>query len=316
VLCPKDLSRSVILISRCAISRTDEAVLVHGRGGPAMAKLREQMIQDMTLRGLAANTQRTYLQAVSQLAQHYRRSPERISNGEIRAYLFHLHHDLRRSASTCNVTVGALRFLYHQTLGRSRLDFTIPVARKPAKLPHVLSRDEVERLLARTRFLKHRVLFLVAYSTGLRVSEVVKLRPHDIDSGRMVVRVEQGKGAKDRLTLLSPRLLEALREHFRREQPGQYLFASRNERGHLGAPALKHAFAAAKRRAEIHKPGGIHMLRHSFATHMLEAGVDLHTLQRLLGHRSIRTTARYLHLMEPERLAARVCPDLLDFSCQ
>jgi site-specific recombinase XerD len=281
-----------------------------------MSKLREQMIQDMTLRGLSPNTHRTYLQAVSQMAQHYGRSPDRISNRDVKAYLFHLHQNKKRSTSTCNVAAAALRFLYHQTLGRSHTDFDIPIARKPRKLPHVLSRDEVARLLSRTHFLKHRVLFLVAYSTGLRVSEVVKLRPSDIDSGRMVIRVEQGKGAKDRLTLLSPRLLERLREYFRREQPGDFLFSSRDGRGHLCAAALKHAFSQAKGRAEIKKPGGIHMLRHAFATHMLEAGVDLHTLQRLLGHRSIQTTARYLHLMEPAQRAARTCPDLLNFSLE
>jgi site-specific recombinase XerD len=281
-----------------------------------MTKLREQMIQEMTVRGLSTNTQRTYLRAVSQLAEHYGRSPDQISTQDIKAYLFHLHQNKKRSASTCNVKAGALRFLYHQTLGRSHTEFDIPIARKSTKLPHALSRDEVARLLSSTHFLKHRVLFLVAYSTGMRVSEVVKLRSGDIDSDRMVIRVEQGKGNKDRLVLLSPRLLKELREHFRREQPGQYLFASRDGRGHLCAAALKHAFSKAKRNAEIKKPGGIHMLRHSFATHMLEAGVDLHTLQRLLGHRSMRTTARYLHLMEPERLAARACPDLLDFSSQ
>ncbi len=279
-----------------------------------MTKLREQMTQDMILRGLSPNTQQAYLRAVSQLAQHYDRSPDRVSNREVKAYLFHLHQSKERSTSTCNVATAALRFLYHQTLGRSRTDFDIPIARKPTRLPHVLSRDEVARLVSRTHFLKHRVLFLIAYSAGLRVSEAVTLRPTDIDSGRMVIRVEQGKGAKDRLTVLSPRLLEGLREYFRRERPGPFLFPSRDGKGHLCAGGLKHAFVAAKRRAKIEKPGGIHMLRHSFATHMLEAGTDLHTLQRLLGHRSIRTTARYLHLLEPARRAAQACPDLLDFS--
>ncbi len=154
------------------------------------------------------------------------------------------------------------------------------------------------------------MLFLIAYSAGLRVSEIVRLRPCDIDSDRMVIRVVQGKGAKDRLAVLSPRLLEELRAYWCRAQPGEYLFPSPRGRAHLCAGALKHAFGRAKRCAEIDKPGGIHLLRHSFATHMLEAGADLHTVQRLLGHRSIRTTTRYLHLMEP----ARQCPDLLDFS--
>jgi len=279
-----------------------------------MTKLGEQMIQEMTLRGLAPSTQRTYLQAVSQLAQHYGKSPDRISNPDIKAYLFHLHRNQKRSIRTCNVKSAALRFLYHRTLGRPRPDFDIPIARTPKKLPHVLSRDEIARLLSCTRFLKHRVLFLIAYSTGLRVSEIVKLRITDIDSDRMVIRVEHGKGAKDRLALLSPRLLEELRRHVCREQPSHFLFPSRDGRGHLCAAALKHGFAKAKRLAEIKKPGGIHMLRHSFATHMLEADVDLHTLQRLLGHSSIRSTAHYLHLMEPASRAARACPDLLDFS--
>jgi site-specific recombinase XerD len=281
-----------------------------------MTKLREQMIQEMTLRGLSANTRRTYLQAVSQLAQHYGKSPDQISNRDVKDYLFHLHRDRKRSNSTVNVTSAAMRLFYHHTLGRSRADFAIPLARRPAKLPQVLSRDEVARLLSRTRFRKHHILFRVAYSTGLRSSEIVKLRARDIDSGRMVIRVEQGKGAKDRLVLLSPRLLEGLRQHFRRETPGEYLFSSRDGRGHLCAGALKHAFAKAKARATITKPGGMHLLRHAFATHMLEAGGDLPTLQRLLGHRSIRTTAGYIHLMEPECLAARACPDLLDFSAQ
>ncbi len=131
----------------------------------------------------------------------------------------------------------------------------------------------------------------------------------------MVIRVEQGRGAKDRLTVLSPKRLEALRDYWCREQPaGEFLFPSRDGAGHLCAEALKQAFAAAKRRVKIDKPGGIHLLRHAFATHMLEAGVDLHTLQRLLGHRSIRTTTRYLHVMEPARHAAQICPDLLDFT--
>jgi site-specific recombinase XerD len=281
-----------------------------------MTKLREQMIHEMVLRGLAPNTQRAYLQAVTQLARHYGRSPDRISKREIKAYLLYLHQDAHRSTSTCNVAAAAMRFLYHRTLGRSHTGFEIPFARRPKKLPQVLSREEVARLLSRTRFRKHRVLFLVAYSAGLRVSEIVKLHPSDIDSERMVIRVEQGKGSKDRLAALSPRLLQELRAYWRREQPGEYLFPSPSRPGPLCAAALKHAFGRAKQRAKIDKPGGIHLLRHAFATHMLEAGVDLHTLQRLLGHGSIRATARYLHLMEPARHAARICPDLLDFASE
>jgi site-specific recombinase XerD len=279
-----------------------------------MTKLREQMIQDMVLRGMAPSTQRAYLQAVTKFARHYNRSPDQISNQELKAYLLYLHLEEKRATSTCNVAAVALRFLYHKTLGRPQTDFDVPMARQPSKLPFVLSRDEVARLLACTSFLKHRALFLTTYSAGLRVSEVVRLRPTDIDSSRMLIRVEQGKGSKDRLTLLSPQLLVALRDYWRRTQPGEYLFPGRDGRSPVRATGVKEAFAKAKRRAHIDKPGGIHMLRHSFATHLLEAGVDLHTLQRLLGHNSIRSTTRYLHLVEPAYHAARACPDLLDFS--
>jgi site-specific recombinase XerD len=264
---------------------------------------------------MAPSTQRAYLQAVRKFARHYNRPPDQISNGELKAYLLHLHLHEQRATSTCNVASAALRFLYRRTLGRRETDFDVPIARQPSKLPHVLSRDEVARLLECTSFLKHRALFLTTYSAGLRVSEVVRLRPTHIDSARMLIRVEQGKGAKDRLTLLSPQLLEALRDYWRRTQPGPlFLFPGRDGRSPVRATGVKEAFAKAKRRADIDKPGGIHMLRHSFATHLLEAGVDLHTLQRLLGHNSIRSTTRSLHLVEPAYHAARACPDLLDFS--
>lgn len=280
-----------------------------------MTKLRERMIQDMVLRGLTQNTQRSYLQAITKFARHYDRSPSQISEDEVKAYLFFLHRDEKRATSTCNVAAAALRFFYHKTLGHPRPDFEVPTARRPSKLPHVLSREEVSRLLSCTSFLKHRALFLTTYSAGLRVSEVVRLRPADIDSDRMVIRINQGKGSKDRLTLLSPQLLEALRDYWRRVRPGPwFLFPGRDGRSPVRATGIKEAFAKAKCRAGIDKPGGIHMLRHSFATHLLEAGVDLHTVQRLLGHSSIRSTTRYLHLLEPARHAERVCPDLLDFS--
>jgi integrase/recombinase XerD len=280
-----------------------------------MTKLREQMIQDMVLRGFVPSTQRAYLEAVAKFARHYNRSPDQISNEELKAYLLYLHLEEKRATSTCNVAAAALRFLYHRTLGRPHTDFDVPMARQPSKLPHVLSRDEAARLLASTSFLKHRALFLTTYSAGLRVSEVVRLRPTDIDSSRMLIRVEQGKGAKDRQTLLSPQLLEELRDYWRRVQPGPlFLFPGRDGRSPVRATGVKEAFVKAKRRAKIGKPGGIHMLRHSFATHLLEAGVDLHTLQRLLGHNSIRSTTRYLHLVEPAYHAVRGCPDLLDFS--
>jgi site-specific recombinase XerD len=278
-----------------------------------MTALRERMTQDLILRGLSLNTQAAYLRAVAQLARYYRRSPERISEREVAAYLLHLYREKGRSHSTCNQAVAALRFLYHVTLRRRVASFIIPAARQPSKLPHILSREELVRLFSQTRLLRHRALLLTVYATGLRVSEVVALRVCDIDSDRRVLRVEQGKGARDRTTLLSPRLLAVLRQYWQHERPRLWLFPSRDGKGHLCSEAAKRAYAKAKLRAKIHKPGGIHTLRHTFATHLLEAGVDLHTVQRLLGHKNIRTTARYLHLTEPVHGASRHIPEVLDF---
>jgi site-specific recombinase XerD len=243
----------------------------------------------------------------------YDRSPDRISEREIQAYLLHLYREKGLCHSTCNVTVSGLRFFYHVTLRRPSTSFVIPAAREPSKLPHLLSREEVTRLFSRTRFLKHQALLLTTYAAGLRVSEVVALKVHDIDSDHKVIRVEQGKGARDRTTLLSPRLLEVLRRYWQHERPRLWLFPARDGKGHLCSGAAKHAYQKAKQRAQIHKPGGMHMLRHAFATHLLEAGVDLYTLQRLLGHKSLRTTTRYLHLMQPTMGASRIVPEPLDF---
>jgi integrase/recombinase XerD len=160
--------------------------------------------------------------------------------------------------------VAGLRFFYHVTLRRSDLGFVIPAAREPSKLPHVLSRKELARLFEQTHRLKHRALLLTAYAAGLRVSELVALSVGDIDSDRRVIRVEQGKGARDRTTLLSPKLLEVLRRYWQHERPQTWLFPSRDGKGHLCSGAAKHAFAKAKQRAQIHKPGGVHMLRHAF----------------------------------------------------
>ena len=283
--------------------------------GVDMTTLREQMIQDMTLRGLSEKTQEAYLRTIFRLSEFYSRPPDRISDREAQSYLLHLHRERQFSHSTCNVAVSGLRFFYHVTLRRPNTSFVIPAARQPSRLPHILSREEITRIFSLTRMLKHRALFLTAYAAGLRVSEVVALKVCDIDSDRGVIRIEQGKGARDRTTLLSPRLLTVLREYWQHEQPGRWLFPSRNQQGqeHLCTGAAKSAYAKAKQRAGIHKPGGMHMLRHAFATHLLEAGVDLYTLQRLLGHKSLRTTTRYLHLMQPAMGASGSVPDPLDF---
>jgi len=260
-----------------------------------MTELRRRMDEDMMVRGMADRTRQTYLWAVAAVARFYRRSPDQISDEEIQAYLLHLMRDRHQAWSTCNIVVHALRFFYHTTLKRDRTTFCIPTSRQPSKLPALLSREEVQQLLAAATQPTHRVMFLTAYAAGLRLNELVHLRVSDIDSARMTIRVEQGKGGKDRYTILSISLLEALRAHWRRGRPTTWLFPGRTGRP-LDRAGVQRAYTVAKRKAGITKPGGIHALRHAFATHLLEAGVDLHTIQRLLGHRSITTTTRYWHL--------------------
>jgi integrase/recombinase XerD len=227
-----------------------------------------------------------------------------------------LMRERKLSWSSCNVAVHGLRFFYHQTLGREKTRFHIPGPRKPSRLPEILSQEEVARLFANTRLPRHHVLLSTAYAAGLRVSELVHLRVGDIDSDRMTIRVEQGKGAQDRYTLLSPRLLVELRSYWQLERPSPWLFPAR--KGKVLQPMPMHygtaerIYVAAKRRAGIAKAGNIHALRHAFATHLLESGTDLHTIQRLLGHHHITSTMRYLHLAR-KNVTDRTSPlDLLE----
>ena len=277
-----------------------------------MTELRRRMDDDMVVRGMAERTRETYLRAITGLARHYRRSPDQVSDDEVQAYLLYLIRDRLRSWSTCNITVNALRFLFHTTLKRDRTTFCVPSPRQPGKLPAILSRDEVERLMAHASNLKHRTMLLTTYAAGLRLQEVLHLRVSDVDSARMTIRVEQGKGGKDRYTVLSRRLLEALRGYWKITRPTSWLFPS-EETGHpLHPTALQRAYHTAKLRAGITKPGGIHALRHAFATHLLEAGVDIHTIQRLLGHGHLSTTTRYFQLTRHTEMGPDSPLDLLE----
>jgi len=271
------------------------------------------MIDDMTVRGMAAKTQEGYVRAVAGLAAFYQRSPDQIANREVQDYLLHLMRDRKMSWSSCNVAASSLRFFYYKTLGREQARFEIPGPRMPSKLPEILSRKEVTRLLSHAGSPRNRVLLMTAYGAGMRVSEIVHLRVRDVDSERMVIRVEQGKGAKDRYTLLSPRLLHELRGYWQLEHPRPWLFPmQRTHRRPMDSGTAGRIYTRAKKRAAIDKAGGIHALRHAFATHLLEAGTDLHTIQRLLGHGHIRTTMRYLHLAR-RHLTERSSPlDLLE----
>jgi integrase/recombinase XerD len=261
-----------------------------------MGALRKQMDGDLVVRGMSVRTREAYLGAVAGLAKYYARRPDQISAPEVQNYLLHLVEERKLAWSSCNIVAQGLKFFYRVTLKRSETQFDIPRARQPQKLPRILSREEIVALIENTANLKHRAILMTAYGAGLRLNEICHLKVTDIDSDRMMIRVEQGKGAKDRYTLLSPRLLKELRRYWVAHRPKEWLFTRKNPARPIGEETVHRIYHAAKARAGIVKQGGIHSLRHAFATHLLEAGVDIHTIQRLLGHGHISTTLRYFHL--------------------
>jgi len=277
-----------------------------------MSILRQRMQEDMTIRGLAPATQKAYLKAVERLATHYGKRPDRLSSRDIQRFLLYLHDKRGLTWGTLNTFVNGLRFFYHITLGRPETAFRIPCAKPPKKLPRVLSRQEVIELFAVTTNLRHRTLLKTTYSAGLRVSETINLKITDIDSHRMCIRVDQGKGQKDRYTLLSPRLLGELRAYWKVYRPAVWLFPNQSGAYHISRMTAWRIFQHAKAQAGITKPCGIHALRHAFATHLLEAGTDPHTIQRLLGHTNIRTTLNYFHLARRRLLDTTSPLDQLD----
>ena len=272
-----------------------------------MGILRTRMEQDLLVRGRAAKTRDGYLRVVADLAKHYHRSPDQLTDREVQQYLVHLIQERTLAWSSCRVAASALRFFYETTLGRARAAFTVPLPQKAQKLPEILSREEVARLLASVANRKHRPVLMTTYAGGLRVSEVVRLQLRDIDSQRMLIRVEDGKGRKDRYTFLSQRLLVELRGYYRVYRPTEWLFPRRGEAVPMSTSSAQHIYNAAKARAGIRKQGSIHSLRHAFATHLIESGIDVVTLQSLLGHGTITTTRRYVHL-SAHRVAAHVSP--------
>ena len=272
-----------------------------------MTPPRQRMLQDMGIRNLAVNTQLAYVQQISAFARHFDRSPEALGPEQVRAYQVHLIEERKLAAGSLSVVAAALRFLYKITLRRPWNDDDIPMPKRPLKLPIVLSPEEVVRFLACVASTKHRAILTTIYASGLRVSEAVALRPADIDSSRMVLRVDQGKGRKDRYVMLSPRLLEVLRCYWRLERPRPWLFPGGGADRHISKNAVEQACQKAHRAAGIDKPVTPHSLRHAFATHLLEAGTDLRRIQLLLGHRSLSTTSRYLKVATSS-LCATVSP--------
>ena len=260
-----------------------------------MTPLRAKMIRELQLHRKSPKTIGPYVAAVAQLAKHYGRSPETISIEEIRAFLHQLITVQKVAYSTCNQKLAGIRFFYRHVLRQQDFALRVP-AKRSGRLPEPLSRGEITRLLEATGNTKHRVILMTAYGGGLRVSELVSLKPRDIHSERMLIRVEQGKGHKDRYTLLSPRLLEELRAYWRAYRPQTWLFEGARAGRHLAVATAQRVFDRAKERAGVRHGNGIHCLRHSFATHLMEAGVPVPVIQRLMGHASLSTTAKYLHV--------------------
>jgi site-specific recombinase XerD len=250
------------------------------------------MIEDMTIRNLSPATQQSYLHAVSKFSRHFGRSPDRLGLGEVHAFQVHLVAN-GISWASLNQIVCALRFFYGVTLGQATIPERIAYAREPQKLPVVLSTDEVVRFLEAIPGLKSRIALTTVYAAGLRVSEAVMLKIADIDSGRMVIRVEQGKGGKDRYVMLSPQLLRILRGYWRLTRPKRWLFPGRDECRPLEPTTLHTACRSARVAAGLAKEVTPHTLRHSFATHLLENGADIRIIQVLLGHANLQSTARY-----------------------
>lgn len=277
-----------------------------------MTELRRLMLQGMVIRGMSPRTQRSYVSAVRRLAKHYRRAPDVLTADEVQSYLAHMIEIEKLSWSTCSIAVNAFRFLYHVTLGLTASDFVVPRPRQPQRLPEVLSSEEVSRLFAAVAHLKHRLVFETIYACGLRVSEAVQLKVRDVDRDRMTVRIEQGKGRKDRYVPLSKRLLPRFEQYFATARPRHWVFEGSSPDRCLHITAVQKAYTLAKLRAGVRKHGGVHALRHAYATHMIESGVDVLTVQRLLGHRSVTTTMRYFHLSQQQVSTVRSPLDWLD----
>jgi site-specific recombinase XerD len=262
-----------------------------------MTSLRRRFIEDMQIRNLAENTQRSYIQQVSLFAQYFQKSPEVLGPDHIRAYQLYLTNEKKLSTGSITVAISALRSLYRVTLKKdwSFADF-IPAPKVPKKLPVILSPEEVVQFLDCVSTRKHRAILTTCYAAGLRISEAVALTPPTVDSKRMVVRVEQGKGQKDRYVMLSPKLLEVLRAWWRVEKPKDWLFPGDFPGHHITRSAVEQECQKAHRICKIRKPITPHSLRHAFAVHLLEQGTDVRTIQLLLGHRSLATTAKYLRI--------------------
>jgi integrase/recombinase XerD len=278
----------------------------------SMTPLRKRMLEDMQIRNFSENTQSSYIQQVSLFARHFRRSPEGLGPADIRSYQLYLTNEKKLATGSIQIATAALRFLYTVTLKKPwDAAEVLPMPKNPQKLPVILSPEEVRHFLSCVPRRKARTVLTVCYAAGLRVSESIALKPTDIDSERMTIRVEQGKGNKDRYVMLSEQLLLILRDWYRFARPTTWMFPGVIPGTHITRDGIGDACTLGAKAAGLSKPVSPHSMRHAFATHLLERGTDLRTIQLLLGHRSLSTTARYLRMATSKVCATRSPLDLL-----
>ncbi len=261
-----------------------------------MTKLREAVLLHMRLRGLSPRTIESYIYALEQLSRFYWRALETLTCEEVQAYLDHLVTNRKLAWATINVYFSAYRLLYEKILSRPKKEFSIPRRGRSGKRPGVLSQEEVKKLINASRNIKHRAFLTMTYGSGLRVSEAVKIEPKHIDRDRMMLFVDCGKGHKDRYTILSQKALKLLEEHWHLNKPFDYFFFGRDRNAPMSIGTAQAIYHQALKRSNVRHVGGIHVLRHCFATHLMEHGTDIYTIRKWMGHRSIVTTGRYMHV--------------------
>jgi site-specific recombinase XerD len=263
-----------------------------------MSELRQKMIRAMELENLSDNTQRRYLDAVSGLVKHYHRSPDQLTKEMIEDYLLYLKNDKANAPNSCASTLSGLRFFYNH-VAQQQILIEYSLSRKVQKLPTVLPQEDIWKIINATDNLKHRLILMTTYSAGLRSCEVRMLKPEHIESKKMLIKVEKGKGGKERYTLLAKRLLPELRHYYKKFRPKTYLFpSSYKHKKHqpLSYGSVRNLYEKARKKAGVKNGVGIHTMRHSFATHLLEAGYDIRKIQVLMGHSRLSTTMIYLHV--------------------
>lgn len=260
-----------------------------------MTPLRAKMIKAMQMRGFSERTHQSYLAAVTDLARYTRRAPDRLSAAEVNGYFEYLVTERKLAAASCRLMFNGIRFLYVKVLAWPEAELSITLPKRPQRIPQLLTRSEVARILAACEAPRYRMMLTLCYGCGLRLSELLAVQVSHLDGERRLLRVEQGKGAKDRLVPLSETLLEQLRAYWRRYRPRDGLFPGRVPGQPLSPTSVQKVYTESKRQAGVSKVGGIHALRHAYATHLLEAGLPVHHLQQLLGHRNLHSTLRYIH---------------------